>query len=445
MIIGSGVAGLAAAEAIRQNDASGQIWLLGDDPHGYYSRPGLAYFLSGEVPESMLFPIPDQEYKRLGIFWKHVQVNRIDTGGHRVELQNGQFLPFDRLLLATGSRAAKFSTPGVELHGVVKLDNLQDAREILQLVRKARAAVIVGGGVTALEIVEGLHQRGLQNVHYLMRGDRYWNNVLDEDESRLIEQRLCDDKIQIHHQTEIAEILGKNGKVVGAITRDGKSIPCELVAYAIGVQPRVDLAIPAGVSVDRGILVNQTLETNLADIFAAGDVAQIFDPYSGKAMLDSLWGPAREQGWAAGLNMAGIQTLYRKSVPFNVTRLAGLTTSIIGTVGRGRDENMIAISHGDSETWRELPDITVTYSNFDVNHLRLMIGERALIGAIVMGDQTLSQSIRELVAYEVDISPIRQQLIGKERPSGELLLELHQNWKRTKQPKEPVTQPNRIH
>ena len=438
VIIGSGVAGVAAAEAIRQNDSTGQIWMFGDDPFGYYSRPGLAYYLSGEVPESMLFPFSDHEFQNLGIAWKNARVARIDPDLHHVELQNGQKVPYDRLLLATGSRAAKPPTPGIDLEGVVKLDTLQDARQILGFTRKARSAVVVGGGITALEIAEGLNHTGISQVHYLLRGDRYWSNVLDEQEARLIESRLAADKIRLHFHTEAAEILGKKSKVCGVLTRDGRTIPCELVAYAIGVHPRMDLAAATGIQTERGILVNPYLETNLSDIFAAGDVAQVYDPFSGKAVLDSLWGLAREQGRSAGINMAGGHSQYRKSVAFNVTRLAGLTTTIIGTVGRGKDEDMVAISHGDSETWREMPEATASHSTFEVNRLRLLLGAQTLVGAIVMGDQTLSQTIHEFIGNAVDISPIRQALLQKERPVGETLLEFRKRLKN-----EPATQPIR--
>jgi len=166
-----------------------------------------------------------------------------------------------------------------------------------------------------------------------------------------------------------------------------------MVAGAIGIRPRTELAISAGLLVDRGILVNEYLQTSTPDIFAAGDVAQVYDPHTGTSIVDSLWGPARQQGHAAGLNMSGDTIPYIKAVPFNVTRLAGLTTTIIGSVGRGTDEDLIGIARGDSETWRQLPDAITAQSDFDVNRLRLLIGERHMIGAIVMGDQTLSQPL----------------------------------------------------
>jgi NAD(P)H-nitrite reductase large subunit len=258
-----------------------------------------------------------------------------------------------------------------------------------------------------------------------MRGDRYWNNVLDEGESRLVEHRLKEDGVHIHYHTELAEVLQKKGQLVGVRTRAGEQLACNLLAIAVGVVPRTELAASAGLKMDRGILVDASLQTSSPGVFAAGDVAQVFDPLTAKYVLDSLWGPARQQGSLAGRNMAA-QLLdqplstYLKTVAFNVTRLAGLTTTIIGTVGSGRDADLpgAAIVRGDSEVWRSRDDllhcsdnIIAAQSGFDVNRLRLVVGEKTLLGALLIGDQTLSLPLQRLVTDQVDISSIRPGLL----------------------------------
>src|SRR3990172_5343238 len=180
-----------------------------------------------------------------------------------------------------------------------------------------------------------------------------WNNVLDETESRIVEHRLKEEGVKIHYHSELAEILDRRGRVSAVRTQDGRYIECELVAIAIGIRPRKEMAEASGLDTDRGILVNEYLQTSQPDIFAAGDVAQVFDPLTGKSVLDSLWGPARDQGRIAGSNMVAKTAVYLKPIAFNVTRLAGLTTTIIGAVGGGRDEDLVGIARGDSEIWRE--------------------------------------------------------------------------------------------
>ena len=429
LIVGTGAAGIAAAETIRGQDPGGEILLLGEESHGYYSRPGLAYYLTGELPKRQLFPFTEGDFDRLRLRRVHARVAALQPQTHEVTLDDGRKLPYDRLLLATGSLAARPALPGIDLEGVVKLDDLDDARRILKGCRRGRTAVVVGGGITALEIVEGLRARHVR-THYFLRGERYWSNVLDETESHIVEHRLEEEGIQIHYHTELAEILGRRGRVTGVVTQDGRGMDCTLVAVAIGVRPRTELAEGAGLATERGIRVDEYLQTSAPDVFAAGDVAQVFDPLSGKSVLDTLWGVAAAQGRIAGQNMAGHIVPYQKSVPFNVTRLAGLTTTIIGTVGRGGDKDLLGIARGDSETWRQLPDALVAQDAFDVNRLRILVGEGSLVGAIVMGDQTLSLPLYQLIAQRADIGPIRDLLLEPAARLGDLIAGFWTDWRK---------------
>lgn len=432
VIVGSGAAGIAAAEAIRSQDPAGQIVLISEEKQGYYSRPGLAYYLTGEIPERGLFPFSEADFRALGVRRLCARVTGIRPGAHEIALDNHQTIGYDRLLIATGSTAELTSVPGSRLKGVVKLDNLDDAQQILKSCQRHRKAVVVGGGITALEIVEGLVARKVATTYFL-RGERYWSNVLDETESRIVEHRLKEHGVQIYTHTELAEILGRGGQVAGVRTKDGRTLPCDLVAIAIGVRPRKELAQEAGLACRRGILVNPQLQTSEADIFAAGDVAEVYDLFTQRHTLTTLWGPARMQGHCAGLNMAGLQTVYKNEIPFNVTRLAGLTTTIIGTVGRGEDADLANIARGDSEIWRQLPDAIAAENYFEVNRLRMLVGKDTFVGAIVMGDQRLSQPLQQLVAAQADITPIREQLLQADTNLGNLVMEFWERWKRNDQ------------
>ncbi len=420
LIVGQGVAGIAAAEAIRAADAAGEVTLLSDDPYGYYSRPGLAYYLTGEIQRRYLFPRRDEEFESLAVRRVQGQAVGLDPVGHRLYLAGGAALPYDRLLLATGASAVRPSLPGIDLPQVVKLDSLADAERMLALARKAQAAVVVGGGITALEIVEGLREH-CRRVHYLLRGERYWGNVLDEAESRIVMERLAAEGVRIHTRSEIAAIEAQRGRVASVLTTTGQRIPCDLVAIAIGVAPRTELARSAGLRVDRGVLVDESLRTSAPDIYAAGDVAQVYDPRAGKALLDTLWNTARSHGNAAGQNMAGRAVRYVKPMPLNVTRLAGVTTTIIGSVGSGRDADLVGIARGDSELWRQLGQALVAEDEHEINRLRLLVGPNTLIGAVLMGDQRLSRPLQRLIGEQIDITPIRAQLLAPHAPLATLL------------------------
>lgn len=422
VIIGTGVAGFSAVEAIRSVDRTGEIVLIGDDPHGFYSRPGLAYFLTGELQDKTLFPKTRETYARLKFIYKKTRVMGIDRQHKTLMLADKTPLTYDKLLIATGASAIPLTVPGANLQGVLKLDDLEDARGILKYAKRGRTAIVVGGGITALELTEGLLARSMQ-VHYLLRGNRYWSNVLDEQESRIVEARLQEEGVQLHFHSEVQEILGRSGKVAGVRLLNGQTMKCDLITYAVGIKPRLDLARTADLACDRGILVNEFLQTNDLDVYAAGDVAQVYDPISGRSVLDSLWSPAREQGYAAGLNMVGQGKAYVKSVPFNITRLAGLTTMIIGAVGHGLDEDVVGIARGDSETWRQLPDAIVAQGGFDINRVRLLVGEEHLIGAVVMGDQKLSMPLQKIIAHKINISSIRDKLLRKDVKIADVIVD----------------------
>ncbi|HND91734.1 MAG TPA: FAD-dependent oxidoreductase [Anaerolineales bacterium] len=427
IIIGSGVAGVAAIEAIRKNGMSGEIVMVGDDPHGFYSRPGLAYFLTGELHDKALFPRTREDYVRLHFKFHKSRVTKLLPSEKAIELDGKSHLSYDKLLISVGAQAIPLTVPGANLEGVVKLDHLEDARKILKFARRGKTAVVVGGGITALELAEGLLSRGVK-VHYLLRGDRYWSNVLDDFESRIIERRLQEEGVTLHFHTELAEITGRS-RVNGIRLKDGRAMRCDMVAYAIGIKPRIELARNAGISVDRGILTNEYLQTNHEDIFAAGDVAQVFDPVTGRSVIDSLWHLARDQGHTAGLNMTGERKTYIRNTPFNVTRLAGLTTTIIGSVGHGHDDDIVGIARGDSETWRQLPDAIVAQSGFDVNRVRLMVGEKTLIGAVVMGDQTISAPLQRIVRDRMDITSMRDKLLARDAKIADVIVDFWSKYK----------------
>jgi NAD(P)H-nitrite reductase large subunit/ferredoxin len=397
VLVGGGPATVAAAEAIRASDAAARIVVVCDDPHGYYSRPGLAYFLTDELPQRRLFPASPGELRALAVDWVAERAAALEHAAHRLVLESGRVLEYDRLLLATGSAAIGPGVPGADLGGVVKLDNMDDALGIARRARTAREAVVVGGGITALEIVEGLRARGL-HVHYFLRRERYWSNVLSSVESRVVEDRLRREGVEVHRFTELAEILGSAGRVTGVRTGAGDVVPCGIVAVAVGVRPRVELARAAGLECARGVLVDEYLRTSDPHVYAAGDIAEVADPRTGRRVLDVLWNIAVAKGRVAGLNMATTPVhRYPEEHPLNVTRLAGLNTTIIGTVGNGEDADLQGLARGDSQVWSELGEEAVVEAERGEAHVRLALGDRTIEGAVVMGDQTLSGQLQQLI------------------------------------------------
>ena len=410
VIVGNGPAGFAAAETIRRDDATGEIRIVGGEDVGFYSRPGLAYLLTGAMPEERLFSRPESAYESAHIHRTVGTVQTIEPRSHRIELADGEVLRYDRLLVAVGARAVRPAIPGIDLQGVVTLDNLADTRHILRLARRAKRACVVGGGITAIELAEGLAAHGVE-THYLMRGDRYWSSVLDPHESELVEERLTEDGIRIHQGVELASVIGRKGRVSAVSTQTGALYECDLLAVAIGTQPRLELAQAAGMETGRGIWTDATFETSAEDIFAAGDAAEWLDPVTGKRGLDALWSVAIEQGRVAGENLAGGSRLYSRPAPFNVTKIGGVTTTLIGAIGTGgRDGDLVTMARGDSSAWREQLDAFAVVSDRGADHLRLVLSDDLIKGAVVMGNQALSRPLQHLIRERVDIRWVRDRL-----------------------------------
>lgn len=422
LIIGNGTAGLTAAETIRKADRHAKILIVTDEPHPFYSRPGIAYLLAGDIPEGCLFPRTTEELEGLGLGVVHARAVQIDPSAQVVHFEGGRSLGYEALLLATGASAIRPPIAGVDLQGVVTFDTLDDARRILRLARRAKRAVVIGGGITALELAEGLTACGVE-THYLLRKDRYWSRVLDEDESLIVEEGLAREGIVLHRNTSVEKILGRRGRVTGVQTDEGKVIKCQIVACAVGIRPRTELASSAGLMLDRGILVDEHMHTSARNVFAAGDVAQVYDPITGEHSLDTLWAVATEQGAAAGWSMVGEPRPFLRGTPFNVTRLGGVITTIIGSVGSPdrRDDDLVSIVRGDSERWRHHSAEFSVEVGEKPDRVRLMLNPDRIVGAVITGDQTASRFVNELISSQVDIRPIYHLLLRSPGRSLEII------------------------
>jgi len=428
LLIGTGVAALTAAQAIRRHDLAGEITVVGDDPHGYYSRPGLAYVINRTIPEKQIYPLSVETLVEIFHHRVHARVVRIETNQHEVVLDDGRRLGYDRLLVATGARSIKPDFPGNDLAGLVRLNTLQDVRDIVRAAAPRRPAIVIGGGIIAVELAEGLAARGM-HVRYLLRGDRFWASVLDETESRLIERGLEDVGIQLHHKTQVARAVGKRGTLQSVVTLAGESFPCQVLGSAIGLESNMELALDAGLRSDKGILVNEFLETSAPDVFAAGDVAQVHDPHTGGTWLETLWPVARRQGGIAGQNMAGVRSICERQVAFNVVRIGGVTTATIGAIERGHDADLVTLSSNDRRYWGAESDAWLVNDGHEVNRVRVILNEQTIVGALVMGDQSMSKPLLSLIEAQADLSPIRPDLERAQRDparSLQILARFHQ-------------------
>ncbi len=432
VIIGNGIAGISAAETIRRTDQRGKITVVAAEPHPVYSRPGLAYYLLGQVTEERLFCHPPDFFGANRIEQLFVAARHIDWLQKSVLLENGQSLPYDKLLIATGAKNNWPSFSGIDLQGVVALATLDDANHIKQLLPLAQQAVVIGGGITAIEMVEIFRHHGLE-THYLLRGSRFWPRLLAQPESELVEKRMRECGVHIHYEAEISEIIGEYGCVTGVKTNTGQLIPCQMVGVAIGIAPNTDLVDDTLIACDRGILVNEYMQTSLPHIYAAGDVAQVLDPATGRASLDLLWHSALKGGQTAGANMAGQSAVYKKGVPFNSAMLFDIPFTSIGQINPApeQDDNIqqIHLTRGFSERWLQptrgdaADRVLHQHQPASNETLRLVTRDNQVMGGVLLGNQTTADAIRDMVVQQTDISPIKKMLFdGKTDAPGNILV-----------------------
>ena len=311
VIVGGGAAGLAATEMLRRQKYEGDIVMLSSDDTAPVDRPNLSKdYLAGSAPEEWL-PLRDASfYSDNAIDLRlNTTVAAIDIKAREVALANGDTIPFDRLLLATGAEPVQPSIPGAKASDVLVLRSLKDCRAIIERAKTARRAVVLGASFIGLEVAAALRARDIE-VHVVAPEEHPMAKILGPDLSRVVRA--------IHEQHGVVPHLGETARGLEGkrMTLSGGSVlEADLIVAGLGVRPRLSLAEAAGLKIDRGIAVDAFLETSAPGIFAAGDVARWPDRLTGEAIRVEHWVVAERQGQTAALNMLGRRERF-DAVPF---------------------------------------------------------------------------------------------------------------------------------
>lgn len=381
VIVGGGAAGFAAAEKLRRDQYEGSIVVLSDDAAAPVDRPNLSKdYLAGKAPEEWLPLRPESFYAKNGIDLRlRADVASIDVRSREVALADGSTVPYDRLLLATGAEPVRLSIPGADQAHVRTLRSLADCRAIIEQASKARRAVVMGASFIGLEVAASLRARDIE-VHVVAPDKRPMERILGREMGDFVRSLHEEHGVVFHLENTASAIDGRQVKLNG-----GDTIEADLVVAGIGVRPRTGLAERAGLSVDRGVVVDGYLETSAPGIFAAGDIARWPDPRSGESIRIEHWVVAERQGQAAALNMLGHREKF-SAVPFFWSQHYDIPINYVG----------------HAEKWDELA-IEGDIAGKDCL-LRYKSGGRVLAVASIFRD---IESLQAEVAMEQDM-PIRE-------------------------------------
>lgn len=399
VIIGNGIAGATAAEMLRAENSADAITIVSDDPNPVFYRPALKDYLAGKVPTEKLWVHPIHFYAARQIRFVTGTVARIDPQGHTIQLQNGQHLPYTRLLLAHGARAAPLRCPGATLQGVTTLRTIDDYQRVLANLNHVRRAVVVGSGTLSLESIETLRHRSYAVTH-LLRKRTLWSEVLDPVASDLVLQQEQRDGVDVRMEQEIAEVVGRDGVVTGVVTTTGEHIPCELVLVGIGIDPATELVKAAGIACGRGIKIDAAMRTNVADIYAAGDVVETKDEITGRSRVIGQWYPAIQQARAAAYSMLDVmdrQYTFHFGNFYNACMLYGLEFASVGLSVRPQAGN-------DYEELRADPQ--------PLHYQKVILKRGVPVGMIALGDRRKVLAFKRAVDHQVNLSQVASRLFA---------------------------------
>lgn len=395
VILGNGPAGVIAAETLRRTDPPGDIVLVGDEPEPPYSRMAIPYLLEGQIDERGTWLRKDPgHFQRLAIALKTARARGIDTAERQVALEDGSRLAYDRLLIATGSRPAPPPVPGGDGPGVLPCWSLADARRIMARAQPGARVVQMGAGFIGCIILDPLLARGVQ-LTVVEMGNRLVPRMMGEVAGDLIRRWVERQGVKVYTSTRVERIETKTGtETLEVSLSDGTRLPAELVINATGVRPNVEFLAGSGIATDVGVRVDAAMQTSVAGVYAAGDVAQAAELGTGKMIVNAIQPNAADQARVAALNMAG-----------KTASLAGtLVMNVLDTMG------LVATSFGQ---WMGLPDgegaERADPERF--RYLRLEFQDDVLVGAHALGLTEHVGVIRGLIQTRTPLGPWKGRLL----------------------------------
>lgn len=330
VIAGNGPAAISAIEAIRKSDRISEIVLISRENEQAYSPCFLYHYLSGEISKDKLYIKERDFYEKNDVIVLYgVSLEKILPDNKSLLLSDGKTISYDSLLIATGAEPLKPDIHGIDNVNIFFFKNLEDTERINTVIKESKRAAVIGGGFIGLEVAEALIKKGL-SVIVIEKEKRLLPRMLDQEMSGIVKTHLTKKGIEFITGKRILSIEGKKGQTRGIKLEDGTIIQADLVIISTGVRPNIKSVEGSGIRTERGIIVNERMETNIPGIYAAGDIAEI--EIRGIKKINPIWSNATITGDIAGSNMAGLsKRLHDHIPPMNLVNLFGLFVFAAGS------------------------------------------------------------------------------------------------------------------
>lgn len=342
VIIGNGVSGVTAARHIRKLSDKKITIISSETPH-FFSRTALMYIYMGHMKFENTKPYEDWFWSKNRIELKQARVASIDSNNKNLILENNESFAYDKLIIATGSKPNKFGWPGQDLNGVMGMYHKQDLDSLEKYApnnKVCKRAVIVGGGLIGIELAEMLHSRNIP-VTFLVREKSFWNGVLPDEESEMINKEILDNHIDLRLGVNLKEIKSdEKGHVKSiVIAETGEEIECNVVGLTAGVSPNIEFVKSSEIETNRGVLVNRSLETNIEDVYAIGDCAEQREAIGQRRPIEAVWYTGRMMGETVAQTICGNPTEYKPGHWFNSAKFIDIEYQTYGWVWAKPREN----------------------------------------------------------------------------------------------------------
>jgi nitrite reductase (NADH) large subunit len=388
IVVGNGIAAIMFAKSLKENDSAVEVDIFAKEKYNYYPRPNLIDFLADRIPFERIFAFPEEWYRKNDLnVHLETPAAAVHPDSQEVELEEGQREKYDKLFLANGSNSFIPPFKGTDKRGVFTLWTIDDAYDILGYLADHPSVVVIGGGLLGLEIARALRHRGA-SVKVVEFFDRLLPRQLDTEGASILQEQIEMMDIEVRVGAATEEILGE-GKVTGLRFKSGEEMEAEMAIVAAGARPSLDIPQSAGLETDRGLVVNDYLQTSNPNIYAAGDVVQ----HNGRVygIIPATFEMAR----LAAANVLGQPKAYSGTIPSNSLKVVGINLTSIGLVNPEES--------GYEELRTEIREEGI--------YKKLVLQDGTLVGAIWMGTKEGVSEIGRLISTKKDVTEWKDSIL----------------------------------